>query len=59
MDNDGLPAVQLVFKDERGRAALLHYLGAVQSGKATNPSLAVVLDRLAVPIESLTVRKPQ
>jgi len=49
------PALQIVFQDERGRAAMLHYLNAVKNGVAVNPSLAVVLDRLAQPITAIDV----
>lgn len=48
-DAVSMPSIRLVFKTERARAGMLHYLNGVLSGKVTNPSLAVVLDQLATP----------
>ena len=56
MDNDNdtedkLPAITLTFKEHRGRASLLHYLNQIENGKSVNPSIALMLDCLALPIE--------
>lgn len=43
------PSVRLVFKDNRAQRAFLFYLEQLQAGRVHNPTLATVVDRLAVP----------
>lgn len=50
-----LPAVRLVFSDERARSAFLYYIERVLNGKIQNPSLAIVFDKLAEPVRVLDV----
>lgn len=46
---DMRPSVRLVFQDERTQRAFMFYLEQVQGGRVHNPTLAVVLDKLACP----------
>ncbi len=43
------PSLRLVFKTERARAAMLHYISQVIDQKVHNPSLAIVFEQFAEP----------
>ena len=49
------PSLRIVFKDVRSRAVFLHHLDQIIQGKAHNPTLALVLEKLAEPIRTIDV----
>lgn len=49
------PSVRLVFKDERTRAVFIHHLQQIIDGKAHNPTLALLMEKLAEPIRTIDV----
>lgn len=49
------PSVRLVFNDERTRAVFIHHLQQIIDGKAHNPTLALLMEKLAEPIRTIDV----
>lgn len=48
------PGVKIFFEDERARTVFMLHLQQIIDKQAHNPTLAVVLDRLAAPLEPVT-----
>lgn len=49
------PSLRMTFKDERARAAFVHYLEQVATGNVHNPDVALMLERTTEPIKLITV----
>jgi len=49
------PSVRLVFEDERARASFIQHFKSIREGKTHNPTLSLLMDRLAEPVRIVDV----